>query len=66
MMEGIKGSFPPFKKIKGGFMEEKSEEGAQVDTKTEGKLGKIFRIIFAIVGFSFMAVLIYKMALHSR
>jgi hypothetical protein len=54
----------PFLKMKGEFMEEKIDEKSQVDAKPESKSGKIFRIILAIVGFSFMAVLIYKMVLH--
>jgi hypothetical protein len=50
--------------MKGEFMEKKSEEKAQADAKTESKMGKIVRIILGIGGFSFMAVLIYKMVLH--
>jgi hypothetical protein len=45
-------------------MEEKSDEGTQVAAGPESKMGKIVRVILSIVGFSFMAVLIYKMVLH--
>ena len=45
-------------------MEEKKEEKAQVDTGTESKLGKIFRIILGTVFFLGMAFMVYKMVMH--